>query len=165
MEKNFIRILTAVAFVFLGIMLLINRDSFTDVIIIALGAVAICYSIMNTIEYVKTKKILTLILAIVLGILGTIFVLQPVFKFQIYNKILGVLLALAMIFLAVVIIKESISKVGNTKIYGIVLGIFFGVIGVITLFKPGLQFISVAFGIASLIFGGTQLYDIIKGDA
>lgn len=162
MENKFVKLLTAIAFVFLGIMLLLHRSSITDVVVIALGLAAICYAVVHLLRWKSTKNVLNLIIGIALAVCGIFLVLQPLFKFSFYDTIFGILLAIFLIFAGVFLIKEGFSKNEKSRYIGIILGLIVIVLGIITLIRPSLSFLSVLIGIACIAIGGMQIYEFIK---
>ena len=163
MEKKLLKLLTSLAFIFLGIMLLLHPNSVTTVLIIALGVIALGYAIINGLQFFKTRTPLTGIIAAVLACIGLVLVLQPVLKLNIYDKIFGICLAVILVLTGVLLIKESFSRTGNTKLIGMVVGALVILIGLVTLFNPSLSFLSLLMGLGCLGLGAMQLYEIISG--
>ena len=60
------------------------------------------------------------------------------------------------------LIKDSLEKDSTLKFAEIGLGVAVIVIGLITLFKPSLAFLSVLIGIACVAVGGIQIFEFVR---
>lgn len=162
MDSRFVKLLTSIAFVFLGIMFFMHPGSITTLLMVALGVLALSYAAMCASKYFKTKDLFLLILAIILVIAGIILILQPALKWQIFDKIFGVVLALLLIVSGVFSLKDSRSSSQPRKYVEIILGVIVIIIGLVTLFRPSLNFLSVLLGIACVAVGGFHIYEFIR---
>lgn len=162
MEKNFIKLLTSVACVFLGIMLFLNPSSITNLLVVALGLTCLCYAVVNFLRYTKNRNNINLILGIVIVVFSLVLILQPVLRLEIYDRIFGILLAVFLIFAGAISIKEGFTNTYDSKYIGIIFGVVLIIIGIITLAKPNIRFLSYIIAVACIAFGGLQIYEFIK---
>ena len=158
MDSRLIKLLTSIAFVFLGVMFFMHPGSITTLLTVALGILALSYAVMFLARYLRSKSILMLVLAIAGGIL----ILQTAVAWKIFDKIFGIVLAIILMVAGGFLIKDSLEKDSTLKFAEIGLGVAVIVIGLITLFKPSLAFLSVLIGIACVAVGGIQIFEFVR---
>ena len=162
MDSRLIKLLTSIAFVFLGVMFFMHPGSITTLLTVRLGILALIYAVMLLARYLRSKSILMLVLAIACAIAGGILILQTAVAWKIFDKIFGIVLAIILMVAGGFLIKDSLEKDSTLKFAEIGLGVAVIVIGLITLFKPSLAFLSVLIGIACVAVGGIQIFEFVR---
>ena len=162
MDSRLIKLLTSIAFVFLGVMFFMHPGSITTLLTVALGILALSYAVMFLARYLRSKSILMLVLAIACAIAGGILILQTAVAWKIFDKIFGIVIAIILMVAGGFLIKDSLEKDSTLKFAEIGLGVAVIVIGLITLFKPSLAFLSVLNGLACGAVGGIQIFEFVR---
>lgn len=162
MENRIVKLLTSLAFVFLGIMLILNPSSISNLLVLSLGLASILYAAINFIRYRSSANKFTLIFAIVLAILGFVLMLQPLLRWKIYDKIFAILLGLFLIVVGLLFVKEYLMSTDSSKFIGIALGAIIVIIGLITLLIRSFSLVSILIGITCIIIGAMQVYGFMK---